>query len=59
MMGRIGAFSAIVTLARKILAISHHLLTNMEPYAEPGVLVIGIAEKVDRIMIGEEGDISS
>ena len=27
---------AIIALARKILAIIHHLLTNMEPYEEPG-----------------------
>ena len=26
-----------MALARKILAIIHHLLTNMEPYEEPGV----------------------
>ncbi len=34
---RRGAPIAIVALARKILAIIHHLLTNMEPYEEPGV----------------------
>lgn len=32
-----GAPIAIVTLARKILAIIHHPLTNMEPYEDPGV----------------------
>jgi hypothetical protein len=32
-----GAPITIVALARKILAIIHHLLTNMEPYEEPGV----------------------
>ena len=35
-MRRRGAPIAIVALARKILAIVHHLWTNLEPYEEPG-----------------------
>ena len=35
-MRRRGAPIAIVALARKILAIIHHLWKNMEPYEEPG-----------------------
>ena len=75
-MRRRGAPIAIVALARKILAIIHHLSANMEPYEGPGFKkmikypkvqehtgfsvsegfsVIGTAEMVDRIMIGEEG----
>ena len=65
-----GASIAIVALIRKILMIIPYLLTNMEPYEEPvfkkmlkypkvqehtGFSVIGTAENVDRIMIGEEG----
>jgi len=34
---RKGANVAIVALARKILCILHHLLTNQEMYEEPGV----------------------
>ena len=36
-MKRRGSPIAIVALARKILAIVHHLWTNMEPYEEPGL----------------------